>query len=115
MGYKADDKCIEKAFDDERLFVLMARDVTAPLVIAHWISLNQNIQPIEKLREAQQCMIEMLERGNEFRERKKPLPSSPDEVRYQDCGECDGVGWYEGGPTIKTECKKCKGTGRVRC
>lgn len=27
------------------------------------------------------------------------------------CDECDGCGWYEGGPTIKTTCAKCKGTG----
>ncbi len=30
MGYKKDDPCIQKAFDDERLFVLMTRDNTAP-------------------------------------------------------------------------------------
>lgn len=27
------------------------------------------------------------------------------------CGTCDGVGWVEGGPTIKTTCSVCRGTG----
>lgn len=71
MGYKKTDRCIEKAFDDERLFVLMARDPTAPLVIARWIELNQGIQPESKLIEAALCMKEMLERGSEFRKRKE--------------------------------------------
>lgn len=29
------------------------------------------------------------------------------------CGDCDGCGWFEGGPTLKTPCTKCGGTGRV--
>jgi len=36
---------------------------------------------------------------------------SPDEMA--DCDQCDGCGWYEGGPTIKTECKHCNGTGKI--
>lgn len=27
------------------------------------------------------------------------------------CGDCDGVGWVEGGEAIKTTCKTCEGTG----
>ena len=27
------------------------------------------------------------------------------------CGDCDGVGWYEGGRTLKTTCGKCGGSG----
>lgn len=27
------------------------------------------------------------------------------------CGDCDGVGWVEGGPTIKTTCGRCRGRG----
>jgi hypothetical protein len=59
MGYKKTDKCIEKAFDDELLFVLMARDVTAPLVVIDWIKQNVHIQPPDKLHEALDCAIEM--------------------------------------------------------
>ncbi len=33
----------------------------------------------------------------------------PDET----CGDCDGVGWVEGGETLKTTCTRCKGTGVV--
>ncbi len=29
------------------------------------------------------------------------------------CGDCDGVGWTEGGPTLKTTCRTCAGTGLV--
>jgi hypothetical protein len=27
------------------------------------------------------------------------------------CGDCDGVGWYEGGETLQTQCERCYGTG----
>lgn len=30
-----------------------------------------------------------------------------------ECDLCDGCGWYEGGPTIKTHCHKCDGRGYV--
>ena len=33
---------------------------------------------------------------------------------YEYCGDCDGVGWVEGGKAIKTNCKTCDGTGMVR-
>ncbi len=29
------------------------------------------------------------------------------------CGECDGCGWVEGGPTLQSRCKACKGTGII--
>ena len=29
------------------------------------------------------------------------------------CPDCDGVGWYEGGETLQTPCKRCKGSGEV--
>lgn len=31
-----------------------------------------------------------------------------------ECDQCDGCGWHEGGPTLKTKCKTCKGRGWVR-
>ncbi len=61
MGYKTSDPCLKKAFDDEKIFVLMARDATAPLVIMEWIKLNIGIQPVEKLQEAYDCAMEMKE------------------------------------------------------
>jgi len=59
MGYKKDDPCIKKAYDDERLFVLMTRDPEAPRTIIHWISRSLGKQPPEKLREALDCAIQM--------------------------------------------------------
>lgn len=71
MGYKANDPCIQKAFDDERLFVLMARDVTSPKVVCEWIKENIDIQPKEKLFEALECAIEMSRRYREMNDRKE--------------------------------------------
>jgi hypothetical protein len=71
MGYKKTDKCIEKAYDDERLFVLMARDPQAPEVIIKWIAHSLGNQPDNKIREALECAIEMQKTGHIFRERKE--------------------------------------------
>ena len=30
------------------------------------------------------------------------------------CDDCDGCGWVEGGETLKTDCKTCKGTGVLK-
>ncbi|MFA5153601.1 MAG: hypothetical protein WC554_13640 [Clostridia bacterium] len=30
------------------------------------------------------------------------------------CLNCDGCGWTEGGKALKTTCKQCKGTGKLR-
>lgn len=77
MGYKNSDPCIAKAFEDERLFVLMARDPSAPVVIRYWVELNKGIQPEHKIKEALDCAEEMETRCKEFNQRKEktlPLP-----------------------------------------
>jgi len=70
MGYKATDPCLQKAFDDERLFVLMTRDQSAPEVVLEWIKLNIHRQPDHKLREAFECALEMKNRHTEIQDRK---------------------------------------------
>lgn len=60
MGYKGSDKCLNKAKEDEMLFVLMARDETAPITILEWIKLNLHKQPEDKLREAFDCAMTMI-------------------------------------------------------
>lgn len=70
MSYKGTDKCISKAFDDEMLFVLMARDETAPATVLEWIKLNIGKQPEEKLREAFECAMEMVRTNAEMQYRK---------------------------------------------
>lgn len=70
MGYKKNDKCIQKAFDDERLFVLMTRDATSPRIVMEWIKENLDKQPEYKLREAFECALEMQRRGPDIRDRK---------------------------------------------
>ena len=59
MAYWRNEPCIEKAFDDEMLFVLMGRDETAPLVVLEWIKLNIGKQPEYKLLEAFEAAMEM--------------------------------------------------------
>ena len=66
MGYKNNDPCIQKAFDDERLFVLMTRDEKAPEVVIEWIKQSIRTQPPEKLHEALDCAIEMANRQQEM-------------------------------------------------
>jgi len=60
MAYKKNDPCLEKAFEDEMLFVLMARDETAPAMVIEWIKINLRKQPEEKLREAFECAMKMI-------------------------------------------------------
>jgi len=60
MGYKKIDRCLEKAYDDEPIFVLMARDPQAPYCIMQWIALSQDSQPPEKLQEAFEHSLRMV-------------------------------------------------------
>jgi hypothetical protein len=69
--YKKSDLCIQNAFDNEMLFVLMARDVTAPAVVVDWIGRNIGKQPAEKLHHALDAAIEMYNRQPEFSYRKE--------------------------------------------
>lgn len=59
MGYKANDKCLEKAADNEMLFVLRAQDKSSPKVVLHWIAKNFENASEEKLREAFECALHM--------------------------------------------------------
>lgn len=70
MGYKNSDPCIKKAYDEERLFVLMARDPAAPQVVIEWIKQSIGSQPPEKLHEALDAAIEMHAGGRHFRDKK---------------------------------------------
>ena len=42
MGYKKDDRCLDKAEDDEPIFVLLARDPIAAMVVEYWASLSRD-------------------------------------------------------------------------
>ena len=71
MGYKNSDPCLKKAYDDERLFVLMARDPSASRVVIEWIKINVISQPPEKLHEALDCAIEMANSQKYFWDKKE--------------------------------------------
>lgn len=76
MSTKANDGHIAKALPDEMLFVLMARDITAPEVILKWIELNLYNQPPEKLQEAFSCALKMVATQEDVRMRIKPTKNS---------------------------------------
>lgn len=80
MGYKNNDTCIEKAFDDERMFVLLTRDYSSPKIVLEWIKENIEIQPDEKLREAFECALEMKNKCNEFNIRKMLVKQNTDAI-----------------------------------
>jgi hypothetical protein len=80
MGYKNTDTCLQKAFDDEKLFVLMTRDMTSPAVVLEWIKLNINTQPDDKLREAFECALEMKNRYGEMIDRKLALNKKEENI-----------------------------------
>lgn len=67
MGYKKTDTCIQKAFDDEPLFVLMARDPMAYPTVMFWISLSESHHDGAKIEEAKQIATKMFELHQEFR------------------------------------------------
>ncbi len=71
MGIKKDDWCLKKAFNDEKLFVLMARDITSPQVVGEWIKQNIGVQPRERLIEALDCAIAMVDTQKEISNRKE--------------------------------------------
>ena len=61
---KHDNSCLEKAGDDEPIFVLRGQDITAPQVVAFWIGLNvnnNNIMGSPKLAQAFNTLIAMRE------------------------------------------------------
>lgn len=60
MATKHTDACLQKAADDEPIFVLRAKDKHAPHVVRLWASLARETGcPGEKLREAQELAQKM--------------------------------------------------------
>lgn len=49
---KHNSMCLQKAADDEPVFVLRAKDPTVLKLILEWIEANRNIQPKEKIDSA---------------------------------------------------------------
>lgn len=55
---------LNKANDEEMLFILRAQDVTSPTIIAEWIKQNIITAPPGKLHEALDCALVMREHPN---------------------------------------------------
>lgn len=114
MGYKNDDSCIKKAFDNERLFVLMTRDPSASRVVVEWIKENISFQTKEKLHEALDCAIEMATLQKHFWDMKVQKEMNEKFSKNDICPNCNGTGEIEVGTlynSCKSTCEKCKGTG----
>ena len=61
------DGCFAKAADDEPLFVLRAKDRTAPATVRDWAQRAKNIgAPAEKVSEAMECarLMEAWQQAN---------------------------------------------------
>lgn len=67
---KVSSKALSKAFDDEKIFPLLARDKSAPKVICAWIKANINKQPAHKLHEALDLAIAMSDQYGAVNNRK---------------------------------------------
>lgn len=59
MATKQNSSCLQKALDDEPIFVLRAKDPSAPKIIAQWCASNLGEQPNEKIDEAMKVAQEM--------------------------------------------------------
>ena len=59
MSNKNNSSCLQKALDDEPIFVLRAKDPTAPEIIVTWCAKNLNAQPPKKIEEALKVAQEM--------------------------------------------------------
>lgn len=60
MATKHDCPCLEKAKDDEPIFVLRAQDKLAADTVRHWIQLARDHgTPQATLQEAEECVLAM--------------------------------------------------------
>lgn len=70
------NSCWNKGRDDERMFVLLARDVAAPEVIRYWVdvrrAMGKNVDGDPQIVEALECAVLMeQERADEQRLRQQ--------------------------------------------
>ena len=72
MALKANCSCLENTADDEPIFVLVARDKTAPWAILDWVErAEKNDVGLGKVYEARQCAQAMFEWQNAHPDRVK--------------------------------------------
>jgi hypothetical protein len=55
------DSTLNKAGDEEMLFILRAKDISSPKVILHWIAKNFETASRSKLQGAFNCALRMKE------------------------------------------------------
>ena len=72
MATKKDSACLQKALDDEPIFVLRAKDPSAPEIIVNWCAKNLGEQPEYKIEEAMHIAQEMRKYRRENYHRLHP-------------------------------------------
>jgi hypothetical protein len=69
------ESCLNKARDDERLFVMLARDAAAPVAIRAWVAerlrLGKNKPTDPQIREAIDCATRMEIERQEIEESRR--------------------------------------------
>ena len=77
--FECDDSCFNKARDNERLFVLLARDAAAPVAIRAWVEerirLRKNTATDPQIVEALECarLMEIERRESEDSRRQTEM------------------------------------------
>lgn len=56
MGYKNNDRCLDKVALDEPIFVLRARDLSSPAAIKGWLAANLDNLTQEHIDETRECI-----------------------------------------------------------
>lgn len=86
------NSCLNRAEDDEMLFVLRAKDPAAPNVIRFWVQhryqLGLNCPEDKKVAEALECAAEMSRYQRELLIEQLSKTSDRDEIKDLLCGAC---------------------------
>lgn len=60
MGYKNNDRCLDKVEDDEPIFVLRSKDKLSPVMVRHWADLVEKLGSApDKVHEARDLALRM--------------------------------------------------------
>lgn len=59
MGTKNNDSCLDKAGENEPIFVLRAQDKSSPKIVLQWMAENFENLSAQRLQEAFTCVLAM--------------------------------------------------------
>jgi hypothetical protein len=73
-----------------------------------------NMEPLDGFKPSDNRIRELQKAGALIAAEIDRLQRVSNDPQYIECDLCDGCGWYEGGPTLETQCERCGGTGQVK-